>query len=373
MDKQTLHNLLDRYAKNACTEEERALVETWYNKTTSQSQSSLAQEDMEADLQEIRQRLSKGPVRRPVSWVRYAAAVAILLISGGMYWFVIRPMQDDATRQPYIAATTADDILPGGNKALLTLANGQTIELSSDKNGVVIGDDEIAYADGSLILDSNSGDQLLSLTTPKGGEYQIILPDGTKVWMNAASSLRYPARFDDDMRLVELTGEAYFEVTKDQRRPFKVVSRNQTIEVLGTHFNINSYADEPTIKTTLLEGAVRVIEQGSQMEVVLAPGQQASLDRTNHLRVSTVDVTNAIAWKNGLFRFDNTDIETIMRQLSRWYGVEVLFEGNKPDLKLWGNVYRNLNASQVLEILTYFKLKYRIETESGVKRIVIYT
>lgn len=369
----------------------------------------MTEEEIETDLLEIQKRLQERHARRAVAWRRYAAAMAILAVCIGIYVYTLHPNHIDLSAQSQLSEAGATDILPGGNKAVLTLADGRTVTLSSDHEGIIMSEDEIRYSNGDSVVggwqSAAAGEkaaqgsrttQYATLTTPKGGQYQLTLPDGSKAWLNAASTLRYPLQFDGDVRMVELEGEAYFEVrsTGDKgsgtsplmppvsnlrvnpaaelTMPFVVRTPTQEVTVLGTHFNINSYPDEPAVKTTLVEGTVKVKARSSDREVLLKPGQQASLLDGQLLQVSEVSVAEAVAWKDGLFRFDNTDIETIMRQLSRWYDVEVEFEGKKTDLKLWGEVYRNVNASQVLEMLDYFNLQYRIKTENGVMRIVIY-
>jgi ferric-dicitrate binding protein FerR (iron transport regulator) len=171
-------------------------------------------------------------------------------------------------------------------------------------------------------------------------------------------------------RKVELSGEAYFEVAKNLQQPFKVQTVNQVVEVLGTHFNINSYADEPSVRTTLLEGAVKVLSNKTGDAEILKPGQQSTLSQ-NTLSVVNVDAEKAVAWKNGLFDFNGSDIQSVMRQFSRWYNVVVEFEGKVPDIKLWGKVYRNENASEALALLGHFNLKYRLEEKGGVEKVII--
>jgi len=388
MDKEALNELLKRYLADECTDEERAFVEALYHKVGN-SALRIAEQEIESDLMEVRGRLTRHSAYGIKGWMRYAAAAAILVMVTTVSIYFI-PWKDVApSSRNQVSMAIGGDIPPGGNRAILTLADGRTIDLSVEQAGIIIGDG-IMYMDGSLVTNqkpeeadpenSNSdsglpapGSRPLTLSTPKGGQYQMILPDGTKVWLNAASSLSYAPTNTGKKRIVHLEGEAYFEVAKDENRPFSVITEDQVIEVLGTHFNINSYADEPVRKTVLLEGSVKVTSKAGNGDVVLKPGEQAALEADSRLHVSRVPVEDAIAWKNGLFRFDNTDIETIMRQLARWYDVEVVFEGKKPAIKLWGEVYRSVDAAQALEILTYFDLKYRIETKNGVKRIVIYS
>jgi ferric-dicitrate binding protein FerR (iron transport regulator) len=195
-----------------------------------------------------------------------------------------------------------------------------------------------------------------TLSTPKGGQYQLILPDGSKVWLNAASSIRYPTAFVGNSRIVEITGEAYFEVMHNSKVPFEVKTRSQVIEDIGTSFNVNAYTDEAAIRTTLLEGAVKVDN------VVLKPGEQAEADNgTQKITViKGVDIQRAVAWKNGIFSFKDADLKTVMRQLARWYNVDVEYEGAVPGGSFGGDIGRGLTLSQVLEGLAETRVKYKI-------------
>ena len=290
-----------------------------------------------------------------------------------------------------------NDVLPGGNKATLTLADGTLVVLDETKDGEIADisgirisknkDDQIVYE----ISDANpsskgAATKYNQISTPRGGQYQIILPDGTKVWLNAASSLKYPVQFTGKSRIVELTGEAYFEVNSQllkngKKLPFIVKSLSQTIEVLGTHFNVNSYDDEDAIKTTLLEGIVRVFANSNQNKelenlneidqnkgIILNPNQQSVLKR-GRINVVKVDAEESVAWKKGYFSFKNADLSNVMRQLSRWYDVDVFYEGEIPSGTYSGKVYRNMNISKVFEILAYTELNFRVEG----KKIIIFS
>lgn len=379
MEKRALKHLLKRYRENKCTEEERAYIESWYNKDIN-DEITISEQEIEHDIQAIREQLPV-PVRRPViAWRGYAAAAAVTIICG--LFFYIRNVPDVKNLSSKSVVVTASDVMPGSNKATLTLADGSEVLLDDQAVGTIAQQSEqMVYKteDGQIVYQSGEQQTDLSkpsfntITTPRGGQYHVTLPDGTKVWINAASSLRYNTSNVAGERLVELKGEGYFEVAPDADRPFKVITDNQVVEVLGTHFNINSYNDEPSTKTTLLEGSVKILEKKTKRTAVLKPGQQASLGKNNNLIVKNVVAGDAVAWKDGVFRFNHSDIEIVMRQMSRWYDVEVEFEGEKPAIKLWGEVYRNVNASQALEILTYFNLKYRIKTKDGVKKIIIYS
>jgi transmembrane sensor len=266
------------------------------------------------------------------------------------------------------------DLQPGGNKATLTLADGSVIVLDSTRHGKIANQQNIvikADEDGKIVYDE-AGDETLPdspapaktvamnmLATPRGGQYQLVLPDGTKVWLNAASSLKYPAAFTGDERRVELTGEAYFEVSKDPSKPFYVKTASQTVAVLGTHFNINSYADETATKTTLLEGSVKVTGNNGQ-SVKIKPGEQAVNIASAISIKENVDTDEAVAWKNGKFMFRNTDLQTIMRQLSRWYDVDVEYQGTMAQKHYMGRISRNVPVSQIFEILKTSGLNFTI-------------
>ncbi|WP_353196530.1 FecR domain-containing protein [Parapedobacter defluvii] len=250
--------------------------------------------------------------------------------------------------------------MPGGNRATLTLADGRTITLDEGRTGIVIAGDAITYNDGDALAEVDEKVKLtwLELGTPKGGTYQVTLPDGTRVWLNAASTLRYPSRFSDTERLVELTGEAYFSVTRDSKRSFKVVSAGQKVEVLGTEFNVSAYSDDPETKTTLVEGKVRLylanernqetLEKDDYVELV--PGEQG-VTRGENLSKTHVDTALYTAWKSGYFYFKRTPVEEILRQVARWYDVEIKYEGNIPSETLSGDINRDVSLLGLLAIL----------------------
>jgi len=397
MEKQQIKEILQRYHTGECSEEERAWIETWYN-THSTPVDDLSDEELELDLSEVYKGIPQKHKVIPL-WSRVAAAMVLFgLLYVGLHAYLANLPERSVARETK-TAPVSDDIAPGGNKATLTLADGSTISLNEAEAGEIAQQEGLVITktdDGQIIYDlshsSAKSEQLSVVTynkiaTPRGGQYRIILPDGTKVWLNAASSLTYPTTFTGNERKVELTGEAYFEVASKKEYqnqqlenkyvPFFVSTSFQLVKVMGTHFNINAYEDEPFTRTTLLEGSVKVIPHSNAglsketNSLVLNPGEQSLLRADHMLRVKKINTANAVAWKSGLFQFQNSDIESVMRQFSRWYDVEVEFEGDVPDLKLWGEVYRNVNASQALEILEYFNLKYRIEQTNGVKKIII--
>jgi transmembrane sensor len=300
----------------------------------------------------------------------YAAASLFILAIGTKFTGIFS--KNEVQKQ---AAKYHADLLPGGNKAVLTLANGTKIILDDTKRGEIarqqsvsidnIKSGEIVYKPDEVF--KNAGVPVAvnllafnTIETPRGGLFEVVLPDGTKVWLNAASSLKYPTSFAGNERHVELTGEAYFEVAKNAAKPFFVKTKDQTVEVLGTHFNINSYADEKAIKTTLLEGSVKVSNGVNRQTIKLSPGQQ-SVNITGGITVlPDADTDEAIAWKNGKFIFHNTDLQTIMRQLGRWYDVDVEYEGAIASKHYMGRISRNVPVSQIFEILKTSGINFTI-------------
>ena len=360
MDKEEIKLLFDKYNGGQATEEEKALLESWYVKNTNEKPLDLSAEEIEADIQEVFGFLPK-PRYIMATWFRIAAAASIILcVSISGYFLIHKNKSTEQTAQTH-------DIAPGGNRAILTLSSGRTIDLSAAKNGklanqgsMVIsknGNGQIVYADSENSSDAqNNGFNIA--TTPRGGQYQLVLADGTKVWLNAASSIKYPVVFNGNERRVELTGEAYFEVAHNKEKPFRVISNGQQVEVLGTHFNINAYRDENTVKTTLLEGSVKVSSAGK--DKILKPGEQAQLDGGN-IRVAEVDVDEVVAWKNGFFYFKDDSIQEVMKELARWYDVDIKYDGVLPSREFSGEIPRNVNASQILDILTFKKIHYQID------------
>lgn len=304
-------------------------------------------------------------IRNKNNWFKYAVAASVVIfITVCGYLLTSRYSQKEEL--------VAIDFNPGGNKAVLTLSDGSKIDLDDAKNGnlavqgnIVINKttDGKIYYDTSGVASSETENKTLynTLTTPKGGQYRIVLPDGTKAWLNSVSSISFPTKFNGNERHVKITGEVYLEVAKDKTKPFFVKTGDQLVEVLGTHFNINSYDDEPDIKTTLLEGAVKVHNINNNFIITLRPGQQSSSNKEGSIKIKNVDIEQTIAWKNGLFQINDANIETIMRQASRWYDVEIEYEGKIPEKKFTGKIKRDVKASEFLQMLSYFDVNFRIE------------
>lgn len=366
MQKEEIKQLLLRYGAGDCTEAEKTLVEHYYM-LYNESEPALAEERVEELGRKIYARLPKYNDQQPVKklwYIRWAAAAAVLLLAIGVIFY----------RSPHNTVTTTEKVV--GNfkgKAILKLASGKVINLSDAKNGVLasesgleitkIKDGEILYK----IIDEKYGIASVgynTITTPYGGQYQISLSDGSKVWLNAASSLTYPSTFPlSKARKVTLSGEAYFEITRmDDKNheltkvPFAVVTKGQEVEVLGTHFNISAYANDFDVKTTLLEGIVRVVPSavaGKKEGVILKPNQQAVLG-DHSLKIKEIDPDQAVAWKNGEFMFRNEPLENIMREVARWYDIEVIYEDKLVGKQLFGGtIPRFGKVSEVLSMLEF--------------------
>ena len=298
-------------------------------------------------------------------WMPYAAAAVILLIAG-IILFSKRSTQSIVMTTPRPAPVK--DLPPGGNKAILTLADGAVIDLDDAKNGDIARDGNARIVkpgnNGTLVYHAMPGNQQAiaynTVTTPRGGQYQLGLSDGSKVWLNASSSIHFPTTFNGKERTVELTGEGYFEIARNTAMPFSVIVNGIRVHVLGTHFNINAYHDEPVVRTTLIEGGLKVV--AAEQTVLLRPGQQAVAGGDSRsLKLDPgADLEEVMAWKNGIFNFKNQDIEVIMRQISRWYDVEVVYEGKRPEGHFSGMISRNTPAYTVLKMLEYGGVHFKI-------------
>ncbi|QEC42408.1 FecR family protein [Pseudobacter ginsenosidimutans] len=321
------------------------------------------------------------PLRKR-GWIRYAAA-AVILVGGVSYFWITGSKDQPSQPKPALAKT---EILPGTTGAVLTLADGRQVILDSAGNGLIATESGTAVVleNGKLLYGANDEGtgktSFNTMTTPKGRQFQLILPDGTKVWLNANSSIRYPVEFAGHERKVYIAGEAYFEVAKDMRRPFFVnVNNIADVEVLGTEFNVNAYDNEKLIRTTLINGSVRVAAleteprtDGRLNELILKPGQEAQVANItaaqkqrqgkNPISLSDeVDIEKVTAWKNGFFNFENADIGEVMRQLERWYDIEVVYENSVPDIDFVGEIGRNFPLKDVLDFLQRAEVSFRLE------------
>ncbi|MNK02934.1 fec operon regulator FecR [compost metagenome] len=362
-------SLIKKYQSGLCSPEEQAIVENWL--TFGEARKfDLTEQELEADLKDLQGRIAKTHVVKRINlWPRVAIAATILcFLSISFYFYTKLKNNNDITQ---IAADK--DIAAGKNKAILTLANGAKISITDALNGDLVKESGVVISktsDGQLVYKvtdkttSSTGSLkgYNTIETPRGGQYQVVLPDGTNVWLNALSSITFPEKFTNiSERSVELKGEAYFEVVKDKKRPFIVKTDRQEIEVLGTHFNINSYTDEQKSVTTLLEGSVKVapvrMEKGKadvvlhNLSTIISPGQQASSTRQD-IKVNLADLDQVMDWKNGDFIFKKESLAGIMRKVSRWYDVRVECDkGIDQNQTFSGSVSRSKNISEVLKIM----------------------
>ncbi|MEJ7558352.1 MAG: FecR domain-containing protein [Pedobacter sp.] len=371
--KQLFLKILERYRLGKASYDEITFLEKYYNLFETDEDVVLTVEEYSLIKNAIKAKVDRKiallskhkPARRLwPSWAKYSAVAAVFLVISTSI-LVFRNHQLNGK----YALTAADDLEPGGHRAILTLANGKKIILDTAGTGEIASESGITVTktkDGQLVytVANVSGDDggIVSntITTPNGGNYQVILPDGTDVILNAASSLTFPTSFKGAERAVTLDGEAYFEVTKNEAFPFKVESGKQTVEVLGTHFNINAYHDEPIVKTTLLEGSVKV--HSGTAHALIKPGQQTLVTWTdvNHINTREADLDKEMAWKNGAFSFDNDDLKSVMRQIARWYDAEVIYEGEFPNDTFIGGISRNSKLSQVAQILALNNINLKI-------------
>ncbi|MBO9571484.1 MAG: FecR family protein [Chitinophagaceae bacterium] len=283
-------------------------------------------------------------------WFKYAAAIIILIGAGVYLWNITRTHENTNLVQHTQPVPSKNDIGPGSDRAVLTLSDGRNVELTAETNDIAETGTTIQNLNGGLTYGHSEKMVMNTMSTPRGGQYQLTLADGTKVWLNAASSITYPTAFTGNTREVQILGEAYFEIAPNKSKPFIVKTSKENITVLGTEFNVNAYPDEEVIKTSLVEGSVKI------NATVLQPGQayiNGKIIKTN--------IEQDIAWKNGYFSFANADIKTVMRQLSRWYDVEVKYEAGLPAAKYSGEIGRNLTLKQVMALLTKSKFDHIIE------------
>ncbi|MDP3469685.1 MAG: FecR family protein [Daejeonella sp.] len=370
--------LLKKYNQGNCTTEEKALVEHWYQSESSKQSVLSEQDDYSTEKLEMWSEISKmsgiktqNKGLRIMLWGTSIAAAVLIAISISSNF--LKDSEPELVQTENI--NNVYDKNPGSNKAVLTLADGSKIILDDANKGTIAEQGGINIskaADGSIIYNMPEMAGLSSETvlfntieTPKGGKYQIILPDGSKVWLNSVSSLRFPAIFNGKERNVELTGEAFFEVAKNTETPFKVKTNDMNVFVTGTQFNVMAYADENYSAATLVEGSVQVSNISSN--ITLKPGEQVVSNQGSKLSKSTADVEQNIAWKNGLFQFNDTDMRTVMNQISRWYDVSVEYKGSVPEKHFGGYISRDSKLSQVLKILEISGVKFKVEE----KKIIV--
>ena len=374
--------LFDRYIGDSASAEELEELKLFlndpsYEETAKNHLLSLLRvtdplaEGSEARLQAVLKKIKEEeptpkPYSRQLPFIRRWWAVAALLIGTAVaVWLLIRPK----TPAPAVAGqqTLRHDRAPGRNVARLTLSDGSSITLDSAHDGFLTkqGNASITKSgDGSLAYQPAKGERTVAvyntLSTPRGGQYRLLLPDGSQVWLNAASSISYPTAFTEAERSVTITGEAYFEIVSNATMPFRVrintPGGQKDIRVLGTHFNVKAYGDETTVTTTLLEGSVKL------ENTILKPGEQGQWRADGTMQVDPhANIEEAVAWKNGLFHFEGADVAEVMRQLSRWYDVDVVFKGKLPDTKIEGEITRNSNLTEVFKILQLSNVHFTVE------------
>ncbi len=374
MQKDYLNHLLDLYSRGELSKAQTEELENWFYSLhyTHSDIDAIIKEagDKEILVNQLFENFQNHyqPKKNKIFslWNLSIAATFLIAVSFGLYFFT----QNKAPKIPKfdLAKNHSPIIKPGGDKAILTLSNGIQIDLDAHGNGELINQKGLKISktkEGQLLYQvfASKTEEIgtNTISTPNGGQYQVILSDGTHVWLNAASTLKYPTKFTGNQRRVELNGEAYFEVTHDAQSPFQVISKNQTVTVLGTHFNVNSYEDEAFVKTTLLEGSVKVVEAQNKQSKVLAPGDQSVLI-DHSLQVKQLDTREAIAWKTGYFRFNDEDIYVIMNQIARWYDVEVAYDGDFHNMRFGAYISRSKSISEILNLMQATKsIKFKIE------------
>lgn len=381
MNPDRIRSLAKKYIDGTATDEEKQLLHQWYDNVNAGDTEMVMTEDpvtgeqLRAEiLAELKAKMGEHKIvtisRRRISIWKAAAIIALPLILVATAYLVWNntDTHEEVTEKSG-QSELHNDIPPGGNKALLILANGSSIILDSVANGVLAQQGNINVVksyEGLLTYNGKDGDPYQqdvfnTITTPRAGQYQVQLSDGSKVWLNAASSLRFPVSFSGHDRQVELTGEGYFEIAKNPASPFQVIINGRdTVEVLGTHFNVMAYEDEPAAKTTLLEGAIRLKSNSST--AILRPGQEGSINNSGQIKlINNASTDEAIAWKNGLIKMSMADVGTVMRQISRWYDVEIIYEKNIPSGHIEGTVSRNVNLSNMVRLLEVSGVRCRIE------------
>lgn len=372
-----VRNLVIKHLETGLDEEEQRYLEEWMDESPINRDAIrefMEEATMLAGINNLYQsrervwkRLEKSPRlidtrRRIWLWTAVAATLLLLVSAGAIFNYIHKQYSLNADK-----TVSINDVDPGGNNAVLTLADGSIIILDKAQNGSLSHQGNtniIKLNNGKLLCRPSSNDTIAqsrinTLATPRGGQYQITLPDGTKIWLNSASSIKFPTVFTGKERRVEITGEVYFEVAKNAAKPF-IVKINNSLEVkaLGTSFNINAYNDESAVKTTLLEGKVMV------SSVILSPGQQASLDAQGIINVSVADTDQTLAWKNGKFIFHNVDIATILREISRWYDLEIEIKGKLPDRTFFLEGRRTAKLSEILRGLEVNHIPFQLDAEN---------
>lgn len=382
-DLRYIEDLIVKFQTGIISPQELAELTKWYNSHSDEDVTIVTDEPMQKE--QVRERILEGlltkirvdqpALKDKVYWMQpkfWAASVAVLLLLSSLAWFGIKKNKQ-AKSTDFAVQPSSDAILPGGPRAVLILGDGRKVMLDTTQDGIVV-DGGIHYKDGRSLANKVDLDKVsdLQLYVPKGGVYHITLSDGTQVWLNSDSRLRYPAKFASTEREVALDGEAFFMVkgqfsTKGQRIPFFVKTQRQTVEVLGTQFNVNGYSTQAFAKTTLLEGKVNI--HVADQRIMLKPGQQAST-RGNLTKIKTVDAQTEIAWKEGKFSFDGKSFEETMAEIGRWYDLTIKYNGKIPNVELVGDAYRNEKINLVLRLLDAADVRYQLDIHK--RELIIY-
>ncbi len=368
MTSKEVEDLLSKYERGLCSEEEIAWIETWYIQLNEDKELGLRLADIEASESRMMRSLTIQESRSVPLWKKVSVAASVLLVAAlGYYALQRKELSQDVNH-----ANVVEAIQPGGNNAVLILADGRQINLEETAKGKLAEESGVSIikkASGEIVYDMQGTKNTTAarsayntIATPRGGTYQVLLEDGSKVWLNAASSIKFPSVFAATERTVELQGEAYFEIAKNSARPFTVKAQGQSIQVLGTKFNVNSYADEAKLTTTLLEGSVKVANQVGNL--LLKPGQQSQSTIHQKITMKEVEANEFLAWKDGMFSFHRADLQTVLRQFERWYNIEVAFEQDVPEIFFTGKIYRNLNLDEALSNLTFLGVRFKIENRN---------
>ncbi|WP_293310571.1 FecR family protein [Pedobacter sp. UBA5917] len=375
MNTEEIKYLLKKYNDQTASPQEKKLIEEWYEHVNGEElqPSEFSETEIKSQsFSNIQSRIkAHANVKKPKqiklfsAWF-FRAAIVLITLSAGLYLYL---KQTESNVPVIISKVNKTEIIPGGDNAILSLADGSKVVLNKTADG------QIADQSGVKIIKTKSGELLYrfvgdpnasatamnTVSTPRGGQYHLILADGTEVWLNAASSVKFPAAFAGNERKVEVTGEVYFEVSKNKAKPFIVHTDQSDIKVLGTHFNVNTYDDEEYQRTTLLEGSIEM-KTGNQ-KVLLTPGQQANIGgKSGAIKIREIDDLEAvIGWTNGYFQFEKSDLQSVMRQVSRWYNTTVNYNGTIPAKQYTGKIPRSVNVAKLIEMLSYTGIHCSVE------------
>ncbi|WP_316800217.1 FecR family protein [Pedobacter frigidisoli] len=362
MDNEQAFILLGKYNLGECTDAEKALVEQSFMAFNEQDV-KISFQKLQALKSQIARDLPKPMAKASFVKISIAITSAAAVIAFAVYMLMPR-YENDVKASLHIA----EQIFPKGNQALITLSNGKTISLDQNSKEIKVLRTGLTYADGSKLLDRPIEFQTIS--TPNGGEYTIVLSDGTKVWLNAATVLQYPTSFSErtERRVKLVSGEAYFEVAKDSEHPFIVSTADQRLTVLGTHFNINAYTRQ--IKTVLLEGSVQLNDQSQEQSALLKPGEQA-IKNGSQFDTSKADVGLEVAWVNGKIKFRNADIKMILAEAERWYNIKVIYDADVPKVQLTGGISRKSSLATLLKLLQMSGIHFSLNEDNGIKTLTV--